>query len=81
MSVRVEVGNTVRDKLSELEGLVVARTDWLYGCVRITIQPKGAKDGKPFESFSVDEPQCEIIDSKADTSAPNHGPKPEPSRH
>lgn len=59
--MKVKLGQKVRDKLTGLEGAAIARTEWLYGCVRIVIQPFGEKDGKPFETFVVDEPQCELV--------------------
>jgi hypothetical protein len=71
----------VRDRVSGLEGLVIARTEWLYGCVRISIQPYGAHDGKPIESFTIDEPQCVLVreDEERFVEA-RHGPKPEAMR-
>lgn len=33
------MGKLVRDKISGLEGIVVARTEWLYGCIRLNVQP------------------------------------------
>ena len=60
--MNIKLGQRVKDKISGAEGIVIARTDWLYGCIRLTIQPEGGwKDGKPLESFTVDEPQCEIV--------------------
>jgi hypothetical protein len=78
----VQLGTKVRDSLSGIEGVVIARTEWLYGCIRITIQPHGAHDGKPFEAFTIDEPQCEIVrdGTAASSGYRRHGPKPEPTR-
>ncbi len=79
--VRVELGQKVRDKLTGLEGTAIGRTEWLYGCVRITIQPKGVKDGKPFDAWVTDEPQCEVLDNKkAPKAKPRHGPRPDAMR-
>jgi hypothetical protein len=73
-SVVVLVGDRVSDPVSGLEGIVQARTQWLYGCVRITIQPDGSKDGKPFDCFVIDEPQAQIVKRATDEpAAPNHG--------
>lgn len=62
---KIERGDLVRDRLTGLEGIVVARTEWLNGCARITIQPPGVKDGKPFEVSTVDEENCEYISQSA----------------
>jgi len=58
---KVELGDRVQDKVSGLKGIVQCLSHWLYGCTRITIQPEVAKDGKPAEMFTIDEPQCKIL--------------------
>lgn len=64
----VNLGDKVRDRVTGLEGIAVARTQWLNGCVRIAIQPaKLDKDGKVQESTYVDEPQIEILKRSAIT--------------
>lgn len=59
----INLGQTVRDAITGLEGVVVARHDYLYGCVRITIQPREHKDGKPAETVTFDEQQCIALDN------------------
>ena len=72
----IELGQQVKDTLSGVKGTAIARTEFLFGCVRIMIQPKGEKDGIPFEVFVVDEPQVEVIGKrKAPKVAPAHGPR------
>lgn len=59
---RVSLGDRVRDRISGAQGIAIARTEWLYGCVRITIKPeKLDKDGKERDSVTIDEPQCEVL--------------------
>jgi hypothetical protein len=58
---RVNLGDKVRDRISGVVGVVIARTEWLYGCVRCTVQPQEMKDGKPIDATVVDEPQLEIL--------------------
>jgi hypothetical protein len=63
-----------------VKGIVIGVHEWLYGCQRVTIQPEEAKDGKPAESFCIDEPQCTLLVAKAmeprlpDQSKRQHGP-------
>lgn len=81
----IELGQEVRDRITKIKGIAIGRTQWLYGCERITIQPQGSKDGKPPESFTVDEPQVEVIGKgvpavKPIASAKPGGPRPEPQR-
>lgn len=77
----IALGDKVRDTLSGLEGTVVARTEWLYGCVRITIQPEGNKDGKAYETYTVDEPQLTVMETTTQPPAtPRHGNRPDVGR-
>jgi hypothetical protein len=57
----IKNGDKVRDKITGLEGVVVARHDYLHGCTRFSVQPVELKDGKPVECSSFDEPQLELI--------------------
>lgn len=58
---RTELGDKVRDVVTGFKGVVVARTEWLNGCVRVTVQPKMKKDGVCPEGAAFDEPQLEIL--------------------
>ena len=78
---KIKLGQVVRDKISGNEGTAIARTEWLNGCVRITIQPEGTKDGCPFDNFTVDEPQIEVVKATAAPKAElRHGPRADPGR-
>jgi hypothetical protein len=58
----IRLGNKVKDSISGIEGLVTARFEYLYGCVRCEVQPEGVdKDGKPFESIVVDEQRLSLV--------------------
>jgi len=83
----INVGQRVRHPRSGLDGQVVARTEWLHGCVRLTVQPEGHKDRKPFDTFSDDEPEFELIVAAAPPRAKGSGgpmddprQRPEPRR-
>lgn len=76
---RIRPGMVVKDELTGLEGTVVCITHWLHGCVRVTIQPKDVKDGKPAEGYTFDEPQAVIVNAEAPfVPAPRHGDRPDP---
>jgi hypothetical protein len=79
---QIRLGDVARDGISGFEGVVVARTEWLHNCVRLTIQPQTLHDGKPIDAFSFDEPQCLLVkETGAYTSeARTGGPRPEPNR-
>lgn len=69
---RFNVGDKVKDPISNLTGKVVAITFWEYGCTRVVVQPLGNHDGKPPEQLVVDEPQLELV---AATAAPRPTPR------
>lgn len=77
----IQLGQKVRDSITGLEGIVVCRAEWLYGCVRITVQPQEVKDGKPVDMYTFDEPQAVVLEASGQGEVePNHGPRPEPVR-
>lgn len=57
----VELGDKVKDIVTGYTGIAIARTQWLQGCDRITIQASAKSDGSVPDSLSVDEPQIAII--------------------
>lgn len=56
-----ELGTKVRDKVTGYTGIVIGRTEWLYGCRRYTVQSQEMKDGKPVESMGFDEDALEVL--------------------
>jgi len=84
--MRIKNGDRVRDIVSGFGGIVIACTDWLYGCRRLTVQPEKVGDnGKPVDPQSFDEPQLELLDSRVvpeqtPAQASTGGPRPEPVR-
>lgn len=87
MSQTINLGDIARDTVTGFEGVVIGIIQWLYGCRRISIQPRELKDGKPIEHVSFDEPQVALIQKAAvpsidstPTLARTGGPRPEPTR-
>jgi len=61
-TVKIKLGQRVRDTLSGFEGVAFGITDYLYGCRHICIKPTELnKDGEPAKIQWVDEPQCEVV--------------------
>ena len=54
------LGQEVKDIVTGLKGIAVARNCWLNGCVRIGIQAKVNKDGKVPDVDWADEKQVEV---------------------
>lgn len=78
----IVLGDRVRDSITGFEGVAVARTDWLHGCVRYGVQSAELKDGKPIEPQWFDEPQLVKVDqvAVARASQASGGPRDDPQR-
>lgn len=84
----INLGDKARDQVTGFTGIAVARTVWLHGCVRVTLQPQSLdKDGKPLESQTFDELQLALVKAgvvqatpEVKRAASTGGPRPEPVR-
>lgn len=63
----VNLGDRVKDTVTGLVGIVVAKIRYLQGCDRISVQPQELKDGKPVEPSWFDEPQLEVVKAQVIT--------------
>lgn len=71
----IKLGSKVRDTISGYEGIATARTEYLYGCVRITIESQTLKDGKPVEAAWFDEQRVEVLEEGAPVVQPTSSAK------
>lgn len=80
----IKLGDMARDTVTGFTGKVIGITKWLNGCTVITLKPTSLdKDGKPFESVAVDEPQVELVEAaKIPVKEKGRGgpPKSDPTR-
>jgi hypothetical protein len=77
----IDLGDVARDTVTGFEGVVVAKTKWLHGCERLTLQPRVLHEGKPIESMTFDLPQLALVGQKvAEGTSATGGPRPEPRR-
>ena len=60
-NTEVKNGDLVRELVTGYEGVVVSRTEFLNGCIRVSIQARDLKDGKPVEPLHADVEQLSII--------------------
>lgn len=51
----VRLGDRVKDDISGFEGIAVARSEYLYGCVRVCVEPMALHEGRLIESQWFDE--------------------------
>ena len=81
----ITLGSVVRDSITGFSGIAVARTEWLYGCSRIGVEPAELRDGKPIETQWFDEQRVVVVEARLpavspDSSATSGGPQRDPSR-
>ena len=61
-SKKIELGDKVKDVVSGFTGIVIAKTEWMNRCVRITVQPQSlTKEGKTRDSEAFDIEQLILI--------------------
>lgn len=58
---RILLKDLVEDEITLFKGTVVGVAQYLNGCSRCEVQPKGLKDGKPITSEWIDEGQLILI--------------------
>jgi hypothetical protein len=58
---KIKLGDYVKDKITDLEGTAMAKTEYLNGCIQFAVQPKKLVEGKVVEEAWIDETQLEIV--------------------
>ena len=73
----ITLGDLVKDSVTGFTGIVVARTEWLHGCVRMSVQPQKLVDGKIVDTATFDVPQLILLKSASvkNGSSKNGGPR------
>lgn len=56
----MQIGERVKDMINGFKGVVTARAEYLYGCVRLLVEPEALKnDGDIREAQWIDEQRLE----------------------
>ncbi len=82
----IKLGSRVRDTITGFEGILTSRTEYLYGCVRVGVEPTGLdKDGNIPETGHFDEQRIAFIktipmEKSEESNATTGGPRPVPPR-
>lgn len=82
-----DLGDHVRDKVTGFKGIVTGVFKYMNGCVRLMLEARTLKDGKPIEAYTVDDSQVEVIKRQAvptkysaySTRSGTGGPRPTPA--
>ena len=79
MAMAIAVGDRVKDMVTGFTGIVVCRSEWLNGCIRLQVQAeKLDKDGAIKDPVAFDEEQLTIV--KPSAVVTNPAPPARPSR-
>ena len=69
----IKLGDKVKDSITGFEGIVVARAEYLNGCVSCQVEAKELKDGVPLKAQWFDEQRL-TSQSKAKAGGPQDRP-------
>lgn len=80
--VNLSLGCTAKDRISGFSGIVIAITEWLNGCQRITLAPQSiSADGKLLDNQTFDAEQVEVVTlTEFVSTKPHGGPAIAPTR-
>ncbi len=70
---KFSVGDKLKDKITGFSGVVMARTEWLNGCVRYQLQPTELKAGKMQDEAVFDEGQLVLVKAAKPEPKPKRG--------
>ncbi len=62
MPFAYSLGQTVVDKVTGFRGILIARIEYINGCIQYAVKPRADKDGKMVESEYIDEQLLETVD-------------------
>ena len=66
--MEIELGQKVKDKITGIEGIATARTEFLNGCVQYEVTRRVKKGetltAESIQGINVDEEQLEVIEKK-----------------
>jgi hypothetical protein len=55
-----QLGDKVKDTITGFIGVVVGRSEWLFGCVRCAVQGEKLHEGKPVDAIWIDDGQLAV---------------------
>lgn len=80
--MQILLGQKCRDVVSGFTGIAVARTEWMNGCTRVTLQPPVNKEGALPEGQAFDEPNLMVVldTPRKNANSREGGPRPPATR-
>ena len=71
---KFELGDKLKDLVTDFEGQVIGRTNWLTGCNTYGLKSKFMKDGAPIDAVWGDEIKLVKIDEGIKIKKPKNDP-------
>lgn len=72
----IQLGNIVRDTVTDLVGTATSRVEYLNGCIQYAVLPKVGADNKIPEAYYIDHQRLEFVDDGvAVKRSPTGGPQ------
>jgi hypothetical protein len=59
--MKVQLGDTVKDRITGFQGVVTGRCEYITGCNQVLVVPKIKSDGSFSESVWFDEQRVDIL--------------------
>lgn len=59
----IQLGSKYTDAITGFTGIATSRHHYLYGCVRVCLEPDCLRDGKPPEAQTFDEQRLSFVES------------------
>ena len=59
----IQIGDKVKDVVTGYAGIVIARTEYLNGCVQFGVKADTLKDGAPIDAQWLDENQLIVVEA------------------
>lgn len=61
----IQLGDTIRDTITGVQGVVVCISKWLNGCETLTVQKRELdKDGRPHDRLAFDVEQVALVEAE-----------------
>jgi hypothetical protein len=60
---RFDLGDKVKDRITGMTGIVISRSEHLFGCERYWVEPQELKDAKPVDGRWFDQDSLELVEA------------------
>ncbi len=73
VNFKFNLGDILKDEITGFTGVAISRCQWINNCNVYGLKSQKLKDSVPIESQHFDEPQLELVETKAVSSSRTTG--------